>query len=103
MRLVRQHEAQREGQVRRLGQQHLALHQRLAHQPEFVMFEIAQAAVNQLGRGRGGGAGEIVHFAEPDRERPARRVAGNARAIDPAADHEQVERGVHRAIHDPTL
>ena len=103
MRFVRQHEAQRKRQVRRLGEQDLALLKGLAHQPEFVLLEIAQAAMDQLGRGRGGRAGEIVHFAEPDLERPSRRVAGDARAVDPAADHEKVERAVHLAIHDPTL
>ncbi len=89
--------------MRRLGQQHLALLQRLAHQPELVVFQIAQAAMDQLGRLGGGGAGEIVHFAEPDLERPPRRVAGDACAVDAAADHEQVERPILRSIHDASV
>ena len=44
----RQHEAQRPDQVRRRAQQHLALLQRGAHQAEFVVLEIAQAAMDQL-------------------------------------------------------
>jgi hypothetical protein len=39
-----------------------------------------------------GGAGEVVHLAQPDLECPPRRVAGNARTVDPAAHYEQVER-----------
>ncbi len=49
--VMRQHEAQRPDDVRRRTQQHLALDQRLADQPELVVFEIAQAAMDQLGRG----------------------------------------------------
>ena len=41
--VVRQHEAQRLDDVRRHPPQHLALDQRLAHQAEFIIFEIAQA------------------------------------------------------------
>ena len=75
VRLVRQHEAQRPAEMRRLGQQHLALLQRLAHQAELVVFEVAQPAMDQLGGGRGGRAGQIGHLAQPDRERrgPPRR------------------------------
>ena len=92
MGLVRQHEAQRPGEVRGLGEQHLALLQRLAHQPELVMFEVAQAAMDQLGRGRGGGAGEIVHLAETDLQPTADGIAGDTGAIDAAANDEQIER-----------
>jgi hypothetical protein len=60
---MRQHEAHRPDDVRRMRPQHFALDQRLAHQAEFVIFEIAQAAMDELGGGRGGAAGEIVHLA----------------------------------------
>ena len=99
MRLVWQHEAQGPGQMRRLGQQHLAFLQGLAHQPELVLLQVAQAAMDELGCLGGGGAREIVHFAKPDLERPPRRVAGDARAIDAAADHEQVERAIFLFVH----
>jgi hypothetical protein len=46
VRHVRHHETQRPHDVRRRAQQHLALLQRLAHELEFAVFEIAQAAVN---------------------------------------------------------
>jgi len=38
--------------MRRHAQQYFALVQRLAHQTEGAMFEIAQAAVDELGGGR---------------------------------------------------
>ena len=47
--IVRHHEAQRPHDVRRAAQQHLALVQRLAHQRELAVLEVAQAAVDQLG------------------------------------------------------
>ena len=86
---MRQHEAQRPDDVRRELQQHLALAQRLAHQAELVVLEVAQAAVDQLGRGRGGGAGEVALLAaaRPARGRPRR---GRCRAVDAAADDQQV-------------
>ena len=52
--MVRQHEAQRVDDVRRHAQQHLALRQRLVHQAERPMLEVAQAAVDQLGAAAGG-------------------------------------------------
>ena len=99
MRFVRQHEAQRPGDVRRLCQQHLTLHQRLAYQSELVLLEIAQATVDELGRLRRRAAGEIVHLAEPDLECASRGIARNPRPIYAAADYEQVERLALRSIH----
>ncbi len=64
MRIVRHDEAQRPHDVRRGREQHLALLQRLAHEAEMKAFEVAQAAVNQLGAGGGGVRGEIVLLAE---------------------------------------
>ena len=52
MAVMRQHKAQRPDDVRRHVQQHFALGQRFPHQAELVLFELAQAAVNQF---RGGG------------------------------------------------
>ena len=49
---LRQHEALRPDDMAGVGQQHLALLQRLAHEPEFVVLEIAQAAVDELGARR---------------------------------------------------
>ena len=49
-RRVRQHKGLRPGDVRRDVEQHLAFGQRLAHQPEGIIFQIPEAAVDQLGR-----------------------------------------------------
>ena len=99
VRFVRQHEAQRPRQVGRLGEQHFALLQRLADQAKFIGFQVAQAAMDQFGRAGRGRAGEIVHLAEADPEGPSSRVAGDARAVDTAADHEQVERLALHSTH----
>ena len=46
-----QDEPQRPDDMRRDSPQDLALDERFANQPKFKMFEIAEAAVDQLGRG----------------------------------------------------
>ena len=75
----RQHEAHRPDQVRRHAQHDLALDQRLAHQAEPAVLEIAQPAVDQLGRGRGGAGREIVLLDQQHPEPAAGGVAGDAR------------------------
>ncbi|MNR09989.1 hypothetical protein D3C85_1262150 [compost metagenome] len=52
VRAVRQHETHLLDDVRSLGQQHFTFGQGFTHQAEFVMFEVAQAAVDQLATGR---------------------------------------------------
>ena len=93
--VVRQHEAHRPGDVRGHAQQHLALDQRLAHQPEFVIFQIAQPAMDQLGAGRGGGAGKVLLLAQEDGKRRAGGITGNAAAIHAAADDGDIENLAH--------
>ena len=48
---MRQHEADRSNDMGRRCQQNLTFGERLTHQPEGEMFEVAQTAVDQLGRG----------------------------------------------------
>ena len=74
----------------RLGQQHLALDERLAHQPELEVLEVAQAAVDELGAVRGGRAAEIAHLGEQHREPAAGGVRGDADAVDAAADNDEI-------------
>ena len=50
--MVRQDEAQRPDDVGSGPQQNLALLQRMAHEHEIIVFEVAQTTVNQLGAGR---------------------------------------------------
>ena len=67
------------------------LDQRFAHQPEFEPLEIAQAAVNELGRCGGGGAGVVALLGEHHFQPAARRVARDGRTVDSAADDEEIE------------
>src|SRR5690606_15914878 len=53
--------------------------------------EVAQAAMDELGGGRRGGAAQIGLLAQEDRQAPPRRIAGNAAAIDAAADDGEIE------------
>ena len=99
--LMRQHEAQRPHDVRRDAPQHLALGQRLAHQPEIVVLEVAQAAVDQLGGARRGAAGEVAHLAQEHGQAAAGSVAGDAAAVDAATDDGQVEDLLSRTCSSP--
>ncbi len=92
--VVGQNEPQRADDVRRHRHQHFALDQRLAHQAEFVMLEIAQAAVDELGGpGRGSGR-EVGLFGERDAVAAADHVARDAASVDAAADHQNIEGAV---------
>src|SRR6516165_3072363 len=80
--IMRQNETPRPYDMARALEQDLALAQRLAHQAQFAVFEIAQATMNELARGRGGRAGEIVLLAEQHREAATGRIASDADAVD---------------------
>ena len=73
--------------------QHPPLVVRLAHEPDVAEPQVAEAAVDQLRRGARGRAGEVALVDERDVQPVRRRRLGDARADDPAADHEQVELG----------
>jgi hypothetical protein len=77
--------------VRGDAQQHLALRERLGDEAELVVLEVAQAAVDELGRPRRGGAGEVGLLREQHRQPAARGIARNAGAVDAAADDEEIE------------
>jgi hypothetical protein len=87
---IGQHEAHRPDDMRRVAPQHLALHQRFAHQPKFIIFEVAQPAMDQLGRPGRGAARQILHFRQIDGVAAAGRITGDAAAIDAASDDEDV-------------
>ncbi len=59
------------------------------------MLEIAQAAVDQLGRCGGGAAPEIGLLAKIDRKAAAGRIACDAATVDPAADDRDIVSCVH--------
>ena len=89
----RQDEAERPDDVRRIAPEHFALHQRFTHQSEFVIFEVAKPAMNELGGSGRSAAGEIVHFSEVDRIATPGGVAGDAAAVYSAADDKDVMDG----------
>ena len=62
MRAMGQAEAHRNSQMRGHLQQYFAFGQCFTDQAEFVVFQVAQATVDQFGAGGRGRAGEIVSF-----------------------------------------
>jgi len=92
MRLVRQHEFERPDDMGRDSEQFFPLDQRLANKAELVIFEVTQAAMNQLGAGRGSVLGEIVLLQQPHGKPAPRRVAGDGSPIHAAPDDQQIGR-----------
>ncbi len=83
---------QRADEVRRQRGVDLALEQRLAHQPEVEVLQVAQAAVHELARPRRGPDRVVPALDQRDRVPARGGVERDAGARDPAADHEHVER-----------
>ncbi|MDF2689411.1 MAG: hypothetical protein K0Q80_2377 [Microvirga sp.] len=73
----------------------LPFKQGLPNQPELVVFKVAQAAVDQLGRGGGGVAGQIALLAEHHREAAAYGIARDAGAVDAAAYNQKISHCRH--------
>ena len=89
----RQQKAHRPDHMRGHAQQHFAFAERFAHQPECVLLQITQTAMDQLaGRRRGAGA-EVVALDKQHAQTAARGVAGQAGSIDAATDNGEVEVG----------
>jgi|GEM_PF-5173243 hypothetical protein len=63
--------------------------------------EIAQAAVDQLGRCGGGAAPEIGLLAKVGRKTTAGRIAGNAATVNPSTDDGNVVSPVHPIFLKP--
>ena len=57
------------------------------------MLEVAQTAMDQLGRSRGGRLRQVAALDQQNPPAAAGGVAGDAGAIDAAADDQQVEVG----------
>ncbi len=89
--VIRQHETHRPTDVRHRAEQHFAFDQRLAHEAEFEIFQVAQPAVKQLGRSRGRRRGQVVHLGQRHRQPAPRRVARDSAAVDAATDDEQID------------
>ncbi len=85
-------ERQRVHEVRRERDQELALEQRLADEPEVEVLQVAQAAVDELGRAARGAGGVVRALDERDAVAARGRVERDARARDAATDDDEVER-----------
>ena len=64
-------------------EQQAALAQRLAHEVEVALLEVAQAAVDELARPARGAGGEVGGLHERDGEPAGRGVERGAGAVDP--------------------
>src|SRR5205807_9512294 len=84
MRLVRQNELQRRNDVRRGAQEDLALGKRFGDQSEFIIFEVAQSAMNELGACRRSMRGEVVLLDQQHFESASSGVARDTGPVDSA-------------------
>src|SRR5262249_54747014 len=75
-----------------------ALDQGLADQAKLVIFEIAQAAMHELGRPGRCPTRQVIHFTEKNRVPPARRIARDAAAIHSASDNGEVVNPIQRTL-----
>ena len=97
--VIRQYETQRPDDVRRDAPQHLALLQGLAHQPELVVLEVAQPAMDQLGGRRRRAGAEILALAQEDAPPPPGGIPRDPAAINAATDDRDVVDLVRRLTH----
>ncbi len=75
----------------RLREQALTLAQRLAHQPDLSMLQVAQPAVDNAGGSAGGAGGKIILLNQQRALAPLRALARNGNAVDAAANHQNVK------------
>jgi hypothetical protein len=74
-----------------IAQQHFAFDQRLANQAEFVIFEVAQPPMDQLGADRRCGARKIALLDKQHAEATPHPVARDAGAVDTTADDQEID------------
>jgi hypothetical protein len=86
-----EHETQGSDDVRGGVEEYFPLDQRFMDETEVVLLEIAQTAVDKLGRGGGRGGGEIAFLAEKNRKAAAGGIASNAATVDATADDGKIE------------
>src|SRR6266849_8256406 len=96
--MVRQYETKRADDVGRDLPEDFALDQRLTNQPKLVVFQIAQAAMHELGRPGRRSAGQIIHFTQENRIASARRIARDAAAINASPNDSEVKNSVQKTL-----
>ena len=87
---ARHEQRQRADEVRRELYEDRALEQRLAHQAEVEVLQVAQAAVDELRRPARGARREVLALDQGDAVAARRRVERDAGAGDPAPDDDEV-------------
>ena len=85
-------EAHGPGDVGGDAQEDGALFEGFADEAELAVFEVSEAAVDELAGGGGGTAGKVVLFDEDGVEASAGGVAGDAGTVDAATDDEEIGR-----------
>ena len=88
----RHHEAHALRQVRGIGEDRAALVQRLAHEADVALREVAHAAVHELSGARARALAEVVRLDENDGKAARRGVERDAEPGGAAADDRQVPR-----------
>ena len=78
-------------EVRRKGHHQLALEQRLAHEAEVEVLQVAQASVHELARAAGGPRGKIRALEQSHAVAARGGVQRHSRPRDTAADDHYVE------------
>jgi hypothetical protein len=76
---------------RQPGGEQAALGQRLVHQMQLELLQVAQAAVDQLAGSTGRAGSQVTSLDQGDLEPTGGGVEGGAGAGDPAADDQHVE------------
>jgi len=89
----RQRHALGDREVRRDLAQRPPLGRGLEDEPDLTLLEVAQAAVDQLGRAARGARGEISALDECGAQSAHRSIARDAGAGDATADHEHLDLG----------
>ena len=97
----RQQERNRAREVRRQPHQQPPLLARFADQLEAQLLEVAQPAVDQLGRPAGRAAGEIARFHQRDFQTAQSRLTRGRGALDASTDNREVEGCVAEGLKIP--
>jgi hypothetical protein len=92
------YQRQRAHEVRGKCHQQLALQQRLAHEPEVEVLQVAQPPVHQLAGAAGGARGVVGALHQRHGVAARGGVEGNPHAGDPATDHDHVELAVRERL-----
>src|SRR4051794_5453737 len=89
---MRKDDSHRPHDIRSRAEKNLALREGLAHEAKLEMLEVTQAAVNVFPGAGARAFGEITFLAQNDAQSPARRIPGDACAVDAAADDQEIDR-----------